>query len=61
MVKRKVKVGDDIDMKYGKLEHHRPGKHSYIYYFKIESQKLKEEGVKVDEACRLREVYVRNG
>ncbi|KAH9780569.1 hypothetical protein KPL71_008131 [Citrus sinensis] len=30
----------------------RPGKHSYIYYFKIESQKLKEEGVKVKGRIR---------
>lgn len=53
MVKCKANVIDDINIQSEKLDPPRSDKHSYIYYFKIESQKLKEEGVKVDETvCR---------
>lgn len=54
MGKRKANVADDINIQSEKLDPPRPDKHSYIYYFKIESQKLKEEGVKVDETVKGR-------
>ncbi|GAY62898.1 hypothetical protein CUMW_221410 [Citrus unshiu] len=49
MGKRKANVADDINIQSEKLDPPRPGKHS-----KIESQKLKEEGVKVDEMVKRR-------